>query len=166
MTVQITAPSGTLVDGAVRLEPRPFRPMRDGAIAVAFVAVIATCVVAAMVWGHAAAVLGIVYASMAFLVWIEAFRSSWAVGPDVLSARRWAIWRTFHAADVTTVAVDPGEPGIDVSVGGRGAGRVVVPLDDWRRRPGAVGQLREFLANAQSAGATIDPMVWRALDRG
>ncbi|MGH9270726.1 MAG: hypothetical protein ACRDZ2_05595, partial [Ilumatobacteraceae bacterium] len=105
--MQITSPSGTIVDGAVRLEPRPFRAARDGVIGAGFVVVISTCIAAAVVWGHAAAVLGIVYASMAFLVWVEAFRSSWAVGPDVLSARRWAVWRTFHAADVTTVAVDP-----------------------------------------------------------
>ena len=121
------------------------------------------CVGAAIAWGHAAAVLGAVYSTMAFLVWIEAFRSTWAVGADVLSARRWAAWRTFRAADVTAVDIDPGEPGIDLSIGGGGLSRVVVPLDDWRRRPGAVDQLGDFLANAARAGARVDPQVWAAL---
>ena len=108
-------------------------------------------------WGHAAAVLGAVYSSMAFLVWIEAFRSTWAVGPDAFAARRWATWRTLRAGDVTAVDIDPGEPGIDLSISGRGLRRVVVPLDDWRGRPGAIDRLGEFLANAQRGGARIDP---------
>lgn len=164
--MEITAPSALDPGGAVRLEPSPFRGGRDGAIAVAFVVVIAGCVTAAAVWGHAAGVLGAVYSSMAFLVWIEAFRSTWAVGPDAISARRWATWRTFRADDVTAVDIDPGEPGIDLSIGGGGLSRVVVPLDDWRSRPGAVDRLVEFMRNAERRGARVDPQVWHALRRG
>ena len=102
---------------------------------------------------------------MAFLVWLEAFRSSWAVGPDVIAARRWAVWRTFRSDEVTAVDIDPGEPGIDLSIGGRGLSRVVVPLDDWRRRPGAIDRLSEFLADAERAGARVDPLVNDALRR-
>ena len=163
--MDITAPSARFGDGAVRLEPRAFRPWPDGVVAAAFAVVVTGCVIAAVVWGHAAAVLGAVYSSMAFLVWIEAFRSTWAVGPDVLAARRWALWRTFRAEEVTAVDIDPGEPGIDLSIGGSGLGRVVIPLDDWRRRPGAVERLGEFLANAARAGARVDPLVLDALHR-
>ena len=129
----------------------------------AFVLVVAGCLGAAIAWGHAAAVLGVVYTSMAFLVWLEAFRSSWAVGPDVIAARRWAVWRTFRSDDVTAVDIDPGEPGIDLSIGGGGLSRVVVPLDDWRRHPGAIDRLSEFLARAEGDGARVDPQVWTAL---
>ena len=123
------------------------------------------CVTAAVIWGHAAAVLGAVYSSMAFLVWIEAFRSTWAVGPDQLAARRWATWRTLRADQVTAVDIDPGEPGIDLSINGPGLSRVVVPLDDWRNRPGAIDRLGEFLANAQRRGADVDAAVWHVLTR-
>ena len=116
-------------------------------------------------WGHAAAVLGAVYSSMAFLVWVEAFRSTWAVGSDALAARRWATWRTLRAGDVTAVDIDPGEPGIDLSISGGGLHRVVVPLEDWRGRTGAIDRLGAFLANAQRGGARIDPAVWDALSR-
>ena len=83
--VEITAPSRPLRRWrrAARATCRS-APGRDGVVAAAFAVVIAGCVIAAVVWGHAAAVLGAVYSSMAFLVWIEAFRSTWAVGPDVL----------------------------------------------------------------------------------
>jgi hypothetical protein len=163
--VEVTAPSTFDPDGPVRLEPRPFRRRTDGPIAALFVVVIVGCVAAAIAWGHAAAVLGAVYSSMAFLVWIEAFRSTWAVGPDVLSARRWARWQTFRADDVSAVDIDPGEPGIDLSIGGSGLHRVVVPLDDWRDRAGAVDRLVEFLTNAERRGARIDPAVWEAIQR-
>ena len=149
----------------MRLDPRPFHAWRDGIVAVVFVAVIAGCATAAVVWGHASAVLGTVYASVAFLVWIEAFRSTWAVGPDELASRRWAMWRTLRADHVTDVAIDPGEPGIDLSINGGGLHRFVVPLDDWRRRPGAVDRLGEFVANAQRHGAHVDDAVWLALGR-
>ena len=86
-------------------------------------------------WGHAAAVLGAVYSSMAFLVWIEAFRSTWAVGPDVARGPPLGDVADVRADDVTAVDIDPGEPGIDLSIGGGGLHRVVVPLDDWRDRP-------------------------------
>lgn len=128
-----------------------------------FLAVVGGCVTVAAVWGHAAAVLGAVYASMALLVWLEAFRSTWAVGPEVLSARRWALWRTVRAEDVTAVDVDPGEPGVDLSIGVGGLSRVVVPLDDWRDRPGALDRLGEFVTNAERGGAPISPAVWAAL---
>ena len=163
--MEITAPFAGLGDGVVRLEPRAFRAWPDGLVAAAFLVLISGCLVAAVVWGHAAAVLGAVYSVMAFLVWIEAFRSTWAVGTDVLAARRWALWRTFRADEVTAVDIDPGEPGIDLSIGGSGLGRVVIPLDDWRRRPGAVERLVEFLANAERAGARVDPLVNDALRR-
>ena len=163
--VEVTAPSAFDPGAPVRLEPRPFRRWSDGPIAVLFVVAIAGCIAAAIAWGHAAAVLGAVYSSMAFLVWIEAFRSTWAVGPEVLSARRWARWQTFRAGDVTAVDIDPGEPGIDLSIGGGGLHRVVVPLDDWRDRPGAVDRLVDFLGNAERRGARIDPAVWAALRR-
>jgi hypothetical protein len=163
--VEVTAPSTFDPDGPVRLEPRPFRWRSDGPIAVLFVVVILGCVAAAIAWGHAAAVLGAVYSSMAFVVWIEAFRSTWAVGPEVLSARRWARWQTFSAGDVSAVDIDPGEPGIDLSIGGGGLHRVVVPLDDWRDRTGAIDRLVEFLTNAERRGARIDPAVWAALQR-
>lgn len=163
--MEITAPSAYDPGGAVRLEPRLFRGWRDGLVAAAFVVVVTGCAAAAVAWGHAAAVLGAVYSTMAFLVWIEAFRSTWAVGSDAVSARRWARWRTFRAADVTAVDIDPGEPGIDLSIGGSGLSRVVVPLDEWRDRPGAVDRLAEFLANAERHGARVDPPVWAALHR-
>jgi hypothetical protein len=149
--------------GAVRLEPRPFRAGRDGPIAAAFVVVIGGCMAGAAVWGHAAFVLGTVYGMMAALVWVEAFRSSWAIGADELASRRWAQWRLFRSGDVRAVSIDPGEPGIDLSIGGPHHRRVVVPLDEWRRRPGAVERLREFLASAESSGASIDESVWRVL---
>ena len=163
--VAVIVPSALDPDGPVRLPPRPFRRRSDGPIAALFVVAVVGCVAAAIAWGHAAAVLGAVYSSMAFLVWLEAFRSTWAIGPDVLSARRWARWRTFHAQDVTAVDINPGEPGIDLSIGGAGMHRVVVPLDDWRERPGAVDRLTEFLGNAERRGARIDPAVWNALKR-
>lgn len=150
----------------MRLEPRPFRRWADGAIAAAFALVIAGCIAAAVVWGHAAAVLGAVYSAMAFLVWLEAFRSTWAVGPDVLSARRWAVWRSFRADDVQAVDLEgSGEPGVELSVGGGGLSRVVVPLDEWRQRPGALDRLAEFLGNAERRGARVDPLIWQALSR-
>jgi hypothetical protein len=148
---------------AVRLEPRPFRARRDGLVAAAFVLVVAGCVAAASVWGHAAFVLGAVYGMMAGLVWMEAFRSSWAIGEDELASRRWARWRLFRTADVQAVSIDAGEPGIDLSIGGPRHRRVVVPLDEWRRRPGAVDGLREFLTRAEAAGARIDDAVWNVL---
>jgi hypothetical protein len=163
--VEITAPSAYDPGGVIRLDPRPFRPWRDGIVAAVFVVAIVGCATAAAVWGHAAAVLGGVYSSMAFLVWIEAFRSTWAVGPDALAARRWARWRTLRAGDVSAVEIDPGEPGIDLSISGGGLHRVVVPLEDWRGRTGAIHHLGEFLANAQRGGARIDPAVWDAVSR-
>ena len=163
--MEITAPSAYDPGGAVRLDPRPFRGWRDGIVAAAFAMAIVGCVTAAVIWGHAAAVLGAVYSSMAFLVWIEAFRSTWAVGPDELAARRWATWRTLRADQVTAVDIDPGEPGIDLSISGPGLSRVVVPLDDWRDRPGAIDRLGEFLANAQRRGADVDAAVWHVLAR-
>lgn len=163
--MEITAPSAYDPGGAVRLDPRPFRGWRDGVVAFVFVVAVVGCVAAAIMWGHAAAVLGAAYSSMAFLVWIEAFRSTWAIGPDELAARRWATWRTLRAADVTSVDIDPGEPGIELSISGAGLHRVVVPLDDWRSRPGAVDRLGEFLANTQRRGAHVDDAVWHALAR-
>ena len=164
-SVAVIVPSALDPEGPVRLEPRPFRRRSDGPIAALFVAAIVGCVAAAVAWGHAAAVLGAVYSSMAFLVWVEAFRSTWAIGPEVLSARRWARWRTIGAEDVTAVDIEPGEPGIDLSIGGAGLQRVVVPLDDWADRPAAVERLVEFLGNAERRGARIDPDVWHALGR-
>ena len=163
--MEITAPSAYDPGGAVRLDPRPFRAWRDGIIAGIFIAAVVACVSAWIVWGHAAAVLGVVYSTMAFVVWIEAFRSTWAIGPDAISARRWATWRTLRSSDVTTVEIDPGEPGIDVSIGGHGLSRIVVPLDEWRDRPGAVDRLGEFLANARARGAVVSTDVWDALTR-
>jgi hypothetical protein len=163
--VELTVPTARDPDGPVRLDPRPFRRWIDGPIAAVFIVVIVGCVAAAIAWGHAAAVLGAVYASTAFLVWIEAFRSTWKVGPDAISARRWARWTTFRAEDVTAVDIDPGEPGIDLSIGGGGLHRVVVPLDEWRGRSGAVERLVEFLHNAERHGARIAPAVWDALQR-
>ena len=107
--------------------------------------------------------LGAVYATMAGFVWLEAFRSAWAIGEDRIANRRWAQWRTFDAADIDAVDIDPGEPGIDLSIGGPRLARVVVPLDDWRQRPGAVDQLATFLDNAAARGARIDPAVWDAV---
>jgi hypothetical protein len=162
-SVEITAPPA--YDPAVRLDPRPFRPWRDGVVAAAFVLTIVGCLTAAAAWGHAAAVLGAVYSSMALLVWIEAFRSTWAVSPEALAGRRWAMWRTLRAGDVTAVDIDPGEPGIDLSISGGGFRRVVVPVEDWRERSGAIERLGEFLVNAERRGARVDPAVWEALAR-
>jgi hypothetical protein len=148
---------------AVRLEPRPFRPWPDGIVGAAFVIAIVFCVVGAIVWGQAAFVLGAVYATMGGLVWLEAFRSSWAIGDDELGNRRWTQWRYVRSEDVRAVSVDEGEPGIDLSIGAPHHRRVVVPLDDWRRRPGAVERLREFLAHAEATGARVDESVWRAV---
>ncbi len=159
--MQITAPFGP--GGPVRLEPRPFRGWRDGLVAGVLGAVVVGCVAAAVQWGHAAAVLGAVYGAMALLVWLEAFRSTWAISPDELVARRWALWRTLRADDVVTVDIEPGEPGVELSVGGHRLTRVVVPVDDWRDRPGAIERLGDFLANAERHGARVDPAVWRAL---
>jgi len=149
--------------GAVRLDPRPFRARRDVPIAAALVVVVAGCAAGAMVWGHAAFVLGAVYGAMAGLVWVESFRSSWAIGAEELASRRWTQWRLVRSADVQAVSIDPGEPGIDLSIGGPHHRRVVVPLDEWRRRPGAVERLGLFLRRAESEGARVDESVWRAL---
>lgn len=155
------SPSGSV--DAVRLEPRPFRPRADGLVACGFVVAVVGCVVGAVTTGHAAFVLGAVYAGMAGLVWLEAFRSTWAVGAAELSSRRWASWRRFTPSDVTAVGLDPGEPGVDVSIGGGRLGRIVIPLDEWRGRPAAVDRLGDFLRSAERRGARIDPAVWQAL---
>lgn len=164
--MEITAASTADASGPVRLEPHRFRRGRDGVVALALLAAIAGCVAGAIVWGHAAFVLGAVYATMAGFVWLEAFRSAWAIGDDQIVCRCWTQWRTFEASDVEAVDVDPGEPGIDLSIGGPRLARVVVPLDDWRRRPGAVDRLTAFLTNAAGLGARVDPGVWPALSTG
>ena len=101
---------------------------------------------------------------MAFLVWLEAFRSTWAVGPDQLIGPPVGGLADVRAPTTSSPWTStPVSPGIDLSIGGRGASRVVVPLDEWRHRPGAVGASREFLGNAERRGAPIDPRVWDAL---
>ena len=164
--VEVTAPSTFDPDGPVRLDPRPFRRWSDGPIAALFVVVIVGCVAAAIAWGHAAAVLGAVYSSMALprvdrgVPQHVGGRSGRAVRPPV-----GALADVPRRATSRAVDIDPGEPGIDLSIGGSGLHRVVVPLDDWRDRPGAVDRLVEFLTNAERRGARIDPAVWDALQR-
>ena len=76
---------------------------------------------------------------MAFLVWIEAFRSTWAVGPDAWRRGRRRGARC--ARDMHSGRHRPRRAGIDLSISGGGLHRVVVPLDDWRRRTGAIERL-------------------------
>ena len=115
-------------------------------------------------WGHAAAVLGAVYGAMApARVGSRRSAARGRSAPTSSSARRWALWRTLRADDVVAVDIEPGEPGVELSVGGHRLTRVVVPLDDWRERPSAVERLADFLANAERHGARIDPAVWRSL---